>query len=128
MTRSIPLIAVLVFATGCSQKTEQSGVNRSMTSVSFNTAGAPTVEFSLPDMMCEDGCAVAVKDILEKQPGVQDVRVDFEAKTATVAIDDASFSSERTLAELVDKGFDNSQLKNDATASDEGASPPTAVN
>jgi copper chaperone CopZ len=70
-------------------------------------------------MMCEDGCAVAVKDILEKQPGVRDVRVDFEAKTATVAVDEAAFSSERTLAELVDKGFDNSKLAGVSSTSDD---------
>ena len=35
----------------------------------FNSAGAPTVEFSVPDMMCAEGCAVAVKEILAKAAG-----------------------------------------------------------
>jgi copper chaperone CopZ len=78
--------------------------------VAFKAAGAPTVEFSLPDMMCEDGCAWTVKDILSKQPGARDVRVDFEARKATVAIDDAKFDSQSALAELIDKGFMNSQV------------------
>ena len=83
----------------------------SIAPVAFNAAGAPTVEFNLPDMMCEDGCAWTVKDILSKQPGANEVRVDFEAKTATVAIEERKFDSQLALAELVDKGFDNSTLK-----------------
>jgi copper chaperone CopZ len=85
------------------------------TAAEFNPAGAPTVEFAVPDMMCEEGCAFTVKDILSKQPGASDVRVDFEAKTATVTIDDGTFDAELALAELVDKGFGNSQLKGDST-------------
>jgi copper chaperone CopZ len=84
----------------------------STTPVAFNATGAPTVEFNLPDMMCEDGCAWTVNDILSKQPGAKDVRVDFEAKTATIAFEAGTFDSQSALAELVDKGFDNSTLKN----------------
>ena len=45
-------------------------------------------------MMCEEGCAATVKDILENQPGVQDVRVNFDAKTATVAVDEDELAGE----------------------------------
>jgi copper chaperone CopZ len=83
-------------------------------SVMFNASGAPTIEFILPDMMCEDGCAQAVEDILERQPGAKDVQVDFAGKTATVAIEDGVFDSQQALAALIDKGFENSTL-NDGT-------------
>jgi copper chaperone CopZ len=76
----------------------------------FNPTGAPTVEFTVPDMMCEEGCAWTVKDILSKQPGAKDVRVEFEARTATVAFEEGKFNSELAIAELVDKGFTNSQV------------------
>jgi copper chaperone CopZ len=94
------------------------------TEAEFNPTGAPTVEFTVPDMMCEEGCAAAVKEILSKQRGAKDVRVDFEAKTATVAIEEGKFDSQLAIAELVDKGFDKSQLKGDSS----GESPSeTAV-
>jgi copper chaperone CopZ len=86
---------------------------QSSTPAAFNAARAPTVEFALPDMMCEDGCAQAVADILERQPGVTEVKVHFEEKTATVAIDEGSFDSQQALAALVDKGFENSTLNSD---------------
>jgi len=99
--------------------------------VAFNAAGAPTVEFAVPDMMCEDGCVPAVKKILAQQPGAQDVAVDFEGKTATVAIDEGAFSADLAIAELVDRGFDHSRLVGDeptaapqsAEAADSGSAP-----
>jgi Cu+-exporting ATPase len=80
----------------------------------FNPTTAATIEFSVPDMMCEEGCAAAVREILAGQPGANDVRVDFEARTATVAIEEGKFDSQLAIAELVDKGFGNSQLKSDS--------------
>jgi copper chaperone CopZ len=114
---------------GCTETSLESKTESAtpVTPTAFNAVGAPTVTYSLPDMMCEDGCALAVKDILEKQPGVQDVLVDFEGKAATVAIEEGTFSSERTLAELVDKGFDNSKLASDSSTSSDVASTETAA-
>jgi copper chaperone CopZ len=80
---------------------------------SFNVADAPTVEFNVPDMMCADGCGVAVEGILSKQPGVKDVLIDFPAKKAIVAIEEGKFNSDKALAALVDKQFLNSSLTAD---------------
>jgi copper chaperone CopZ len=98
------------------------------TAAEFNPAGAPTIEFAVPDMMCEEGCAVTVKNILSEQPGTKDVRVDFVAKTATVAIDEETFSPQMAIAELVDKGFGNSALKSQpsATSIEPTESPETS--
>ena len=126
MKRTIGIAGVLMIALGCSQQStvETSVIPNSMTATtSFNATGAPTIEFALPDMMCEEGCASAVEDILEQQPGVKDVLVDFEAKTATVAVDEQSFDSQQAIAALVDKGFDNSAL---ATNDSDGAEHPAA--
>jgi copper chaperone CopZ len=124
MTIRLTTLTLMVALSGCVESLYESDTvsRKSATPTAFNASGAPVVEFNLPDMMCEDGCARAVKDILEKQLGVRDVQVDFEAKTATVAIEEGTFSSERTLAELVDKGFDNSKLSSDSSISDEAAS------
>jgi copper chaperone CopZ len=108
---------VAISWTGCGRVDEPSNVK---TLAAFNNVGAPTVEFTLPDMMCEDGCALAVEEILERQPGAKEVQVDFEGKTAVVAIEEGAFDAEQALAALVDKGFDHSALK-------EGAAKTQAV-
>ena len=77
----------------------------------FNAAGAPTVEFSVPDMMCPEGCGVKTKEILSKPPGAKEVVVDFDAKTAIVAIEEGTFDPQQAVAALVDHGFGQSQLK-----------------
>jgi copper chaperone CopZ len=111
------VLILLAFAVGgCSDLTE---------SVSVPTS---TVQFALPDMMCEDGCAQAVEDILERQPGAMEVQVDFEGKTAIVVIEDGVFDSQQALAALIDKGFDNSKLTSSAGtgATDVTSSEPSA--
>jgi len=109
---------------GCSQApNEPAGTSAEAAIPSvFNPTGAPTVEFSVPDMMCEDGCAVKVHEILSKQAGARDVIVNFDAKRATVAIEEGVFDNDAAIAALVDHGFDNSRLK----AAD-GAKPPADV-
>ena len=86
-----------------------------VTTTSFNAAGAPTVEFSAPDMMCPEGCGTKVKEILSEQPGAKEVVVDFDSKTAKVAIDkDGKFDANAAVAALVDHGFKNSTVKGGA--------------
>ena len=70
-----------------------------------------------------NGGGLRIGDVA-KQAGVKDVLVDFDTKTATVAIEEGKFDSEAAIAALVDKQFDNSTLKN-AAASVEPASATT---
>ena len=126
MTRFIGLVVVLILVSGCSQSSEQTNdLSKSTTPVSFNTAGAPTVEFSVPDMMCPEGCGAKVKEILSEQPGAKDVLVDFPAKTAKVAVDKDKFDAKKAVAALKDYQFKNSTLK-DATASTLAPASPAA--
>jgi copper chaperone CopZ len=126
MTRFVGLVVVLILAAGCSQSAQQTGdVSKSTTPVSFNAAGAPTVEFSVPDMMCPEGCGAKVKEILSEQPGAKDVFVDFPAKTAKVAVDKDKFDAKKAVAALKDYQFKNSALK-DASAGSAAASSPAA--
>jgi copper chaperone CopZ len=123
MTRFIGFVAVLVLGAGCSQSNLQTtDASKSTTPVSFNTAGAPTVEFSVPDMMCPEGCGEKVKEILSEQPGARDVLVDFPAKTAKVAVDKDKFDAKQAVAALKDHQFKNAALK-DASAA---ASAPSS--
>lgn len=89
----------------------------------FNTAGAPTVEFNAPDMMCPEGCGAKVKQILSAQPGAKDVVINFETKTATVAVDQEKFDPEAAIAALKDYGFDHSTLKSSNTNAEPAAEP-----
>jgi copper chaperone CopZ len=113
------VLVAIAFCLGCSDADlETSDVKFT----SAKAAGAKTIEFSVPDMMCEDGCAVAVKQILSKQSGAKGVLVDFDAKTATVAVEEGTFDSQQALAALVDKGFDHSSLVDGAAVK-----PPAAA-
>jgi copper chaperone CopZ len=95
------------------------------TAVAFNTAGAPTVEFSVPDMMCPEGCGEKTKEILSGLPGAKEVVINFDAKTATVAVEEGKFDSDAAIAALVDHGFDHSTLKSDQA--DDAAAVEPAV-
>jgi copper chaperone CopZ len=121
--RSILVVFAIGLVSGCGERereVEKATID-SVTSTTFNAAAAPTIEFSVPDMMCPEGCGVAVKGILAKQPGAKDVFVDFDAKTVTVAIEDGKFDSDRALAALVDKQFMNSSLKDGVAAKPQAA-------
>jgi copper chaperone CopZ len=119
VTRIIVSIAVLSLCVGCSRvepSATDSAASKATPAV-FNESGAPTVVFNAPDMMCPEGCGAKVKEILSGQPGAKEVLVDFDAKTATVAIDkDANFDSDAAVAALADHGFKNSSLKSGAEA------------
>jgi copper chaperone CopZ len=117
MKRCFALVAVLFLTVGCSQQSaEQSGnVSSSTTPVAFNSVGAPTIQFTVPDMMCPEGCGEKVKEILSEQPGAKDVQVEFETKTVTVAVDKDKFDSQKAIAALRDHQFSHSALK-DANA------------
>jgi copper chaperone CopZ len=105
------LVAALI---GCArQNGEVSQADVATTHVAFNVTDAPTVEFSVPDMMCPTSCVAKTKEILSQQPGAKDVRVDFDTKTATVAIEAGRFDAAQAIAALVDHGFDHSTLKSE---------------
>jgi copper chaperone CopZ len=80
------------------------------TPVAFNIEGAPTVEFSVPDMMCEDSCVPTVRETLAAQPGVKDVKVELATKKATVAVDQDKFDADAAVAALVDLQFTETKL------------------
>jgi len=118
--------AILVLVVGCSHSNQQTGdISKSTTPVSFNTAGAPTVEFTVPDMMCPEGCGEKVKEILSQQPGAKDVLVEFDSKTVKVAVDKDKFDAKQAVAALVDHQFKNSSLK-DAKAAVADPKPESA--
>ena len=114
----LPLIALLLVGfVGCTDRNvgttgdvePSTTVEAAATPAVFNAAGAPTVQFSVPDMVCES-CSAAVHETLAAQPGAQDVTVDLETKLAPVAVDREKFDEEAAVAALLDKQFSNAKL------------------
>jgi copper chaperone CopZ len=115
MIRFVGVILAVAILAGCSQQSsEDSPAAVAATPVAFNVGGAPTVEFNVPDMMCPTSCVAKTKEILSQQPGAKEVRVDFDTKTAVVAIESGNFNVEQAIAALVDHGFDHSTVKSEA--------------
>ena len=109
--KSVSVFAVVLIAlSGCADSNSESEVNTAATAVEFNLAGSPTVQFEVPDMMCEESCAKAVKETLAAQPGVEEVVVDFPNRRATVAVDKKMFDADAALAALLDKQFTEAKL------------------
>jgi copper chaperone CopZ len=107
----VVLMLVSIVLMGCaeSNSTTSATTKSEATPVAFNTAGAPTVKFSVPDMVCES-CSAAVQETLAKQPGAKEVIVDLEEKVATVAVDEKSFDEAAAVAALLDKQFSKAKL------------------
>lgn len=127
MTRLASLAVVLVLAVGCGQSSPVTvptpDESVAATPAAFNTEGAPTVAFDVPDMMCEFSCVPTVRDALAKQPGVKDVKVDLETKRATVAVDENQFDAEAAIAALVDLQYKNTKLATSGTKAEAGGEP-----
>jgi copper chaperone CopZ len=121
MMRLARIAGVFVFLIGCSRSAEQAqpvvGAEERPAKVmqtAFNAEGSPTIQFSVPDMMCEDSCVPQVRKTLAQQPGVKDVKVELATHTATVAVDQAKFNADAAVAALVDLQFTNTKLATDA--------------
>jgi copper chaperone CopZ len=127
MMRFASLAIVVAVLCGCvreSSDVKETGV--AATPVAFNVGGAPTVEFNVPDMMCPTSCVAKTKEILSQQPGAKEVRIDFDAKTAIVAIESGDFNAEQAIAALVDHGFDHSTVKSAASKSEAAGAAATS--
>jgi copper chaperone CopZ len=111
--RLLVVSCVACVVLGCAQGDNSS---TELTPAAFVAANSQVVEFSVPDMMCPEGCGVEIKEILAKQPGAKDVLIDFEHKTAIVAVEDDKFDADAAIAALADQMFPNSKLKGDSLA------------
>uniref|UniRef100_UPI004049C194 heavy-metal-associated domain-containing protein n=1 Tax=Flavobacterium sp. TaxID=239 RepID=UPI004049C194 len=61
-----------------------------------------TTNFTIEGMHCEVGCAAAIQKKLAKMEGVQDAKIDFEGKKATITFD-SNVQSPEKLVETVEK-------------------------
>lgn len=120
MTTATPaacgLALVFFMAVGCGESPvakpqATAGANATTTvETAFNVGKLPTIELSVPDMMCEQSCVPAVRKALAARPGVKDVKVDLATKSAVVAIDKDKFDADAAVADLVDLGFKETKV------------------
>ncbi|MEM6329746.1 MAG: heavy metal-associated domain-containing protein [Planctomycetota bacterium] len=97
------------------------GDEAEVTLANFNPDGLPTVSIEVPSIHCKR-CAASVEECLVGQPGVEQVVVDVEAKTAMLAIDQASFDTDAAIAALAEaKWSDAAVVDGDAEAAGEAA-------
>ena len=101
-------VAVLGLAAlvGCNEECPSKGKTE-MKSESASTGevtGTPVV-LSVKEMMCQEGCAKRVEEILAKAPGVKKATVQFEEKQAHLVVDPSAFDADKAVAELKTAGY-----------------------
>lgn len=80
------------------------------TPVAFNAGDLPTVKLVVPGIHCEF-CAANVKETLAGVDGVKEIQIDVDTKTATVAVDQTAFDSEKAITALADANFADTTLE-----------------
>ncbi len=68
------------------------------TMVKETAANLETTSFKIDGMTCPQGCAATIENKLAALDGVQDAKVDFENKTATISFDAAKQTPETIVA------------------------------
>lgn len=106
----LALLLAVTSCCGCTDSTTETTETTAAAPAPFNVAGLPTVEISVPDMMCEQSCVPKVRKSLASRAGVKDVQVDLETKTAVVAVDESEFDVDDAIADLLDLGFDGTHV------------------
>ena len=103
--KNILTITLAVFAlglTGLSAITTSSAATE--TAVENAKTDQRTLNFAVDKMTCAM-CPITVRKAMEKVSGVEKVKVDFEAKTATVTFDPASATPEAIAAASTNAGY-----------------------
>ena len=85
------------------------------TQVKETAANLETTSFKIDGMTCAIGCAGVIEQKLAKMDGVQEAKVDFENKTATISFDAAKQTPEKfveTVEGIADGAYKVSDVKN----------------
>jgi mercuric ion binding protein len=78
-------------------------------------ANLETTSFKIDGMTCPEGCAKVIENKLAGMEGVQEAKVDFAAKTATISFDAAKQTPEKfveTVEHIADGAYKVSDVKN----------------
>ena len=96
-------------------ETPAEGTVTDSTHVKETAANLETTSFKIDGMTCPEGCAKVIENKLAGMEGVQDAKVDFTAKTATISFDAAKQSPEKfveTVEHIADGAYKVSDVKN----------------
>ncbi|WP_084596074.1 heavy-metal-associated domain-containing protein [Flavobacterium beibuense] len=97
------------------------GTTNDTTATAHETAAnLETTTFKIDGMTCPQGCAATIESKLAGMEGVQDAKVDFESKTATVSFD-ASKQTPETLVTKVEGIADGAYKVSDVKSSGDKA-------
>lgn len=100
------LLACGVTFVSCVNKVEVASTENTTTKI----ANAETTSFDISGMKCQMGCAKAIENKLADLDGVQNAKVNFENKTATIQYD-ASIQSPEKIVETVEAVADGKTYK-----------------
>lgn len=94
--KSLKIGAVLVFSitlilTSCKKEESKAEISQK----SEQIAKTEITSFEISGMTCEMGCAKTIENKLANLEGVQNVKVDFKSKTATIQYDAAKQTPEK---------------------------------
>jgi periplasmic mercuric ion binding protein len=118
---SIIAAAALVFA-GCKDTAKDGNINTNEQTVTdtaqvketaANTK-TETATFKISGMTCPMGCAATIQQKLTDMDGVEEAKVDFDSKTATILFDPAKQTTEsfvQTVEKIADGAYKVSDVK-----------------
>jgi len=85
---SAALLGSLDFISACSAASDTRAGTETDTTEAVAPVSYQTADFAIENMTCAS-CPITVRKAMERVPGVQSVKVDFETKIATVEYDPA---------------------------------------
>jgi len=112
MFRFASLVALSVLLAGCSGETSPAPTSSAgVASAAAGTAAVQQVTLRVPTMVCTHNCWPVVRDTLQKQPGVVEVKlapqkedVAIDTPLVTVSLN-GPFDSDKAIAAIAAAGF-----------------------
>ena len=116
------LALAAVLFTGCKDTSKDGNIETETpadttitdTTMVKETASLEKTSFKIDGMSCAVGCAKAIESKLAGLEGVEDAKVDFDTKEATVSFDPAKQSPEKlvqTVEKIADGAYKVSEVK-----------------
>lgn len=100
----------LLLMTSCKQETAMAQGQETAQNEKTPVTKPETASMHIEGMTCAIGCAKTIEEKLAETPGVQEAKVDFDKKEATVHFD-ADKLSEKDLTKLVESCADGKTYK-----------------
>ena len=117
LKKSILILALAsILFVGCKEKSNETNLKKTAETAApkvkkeIAAANLQTASFSIEGMTCAMGCAKTIQDDLTELDGVQEAKVDFDTKLATVSFDKTVQTPEK-LTKVVEAAADGKTYK-----------------